>query len=86
MHTFPVERDVPVPKDLGGRPTRYPFALLEVGESFFVPCPRVERTRLMNSLTSCRANAQRKLGRVFVLRVVDDDGEQGSGIRVWRTA
>lgn len=59
-----------------GRP-KYPWGLLEIRQSFVVPCEEWERERVMNSLTSCRRNAQRN-GKRFALRNVAD------GVRVWR--
>ena len=73
---YPVENNIPLPKPAQGRP-KYPFSALELRQSFIVPCEDWDRERVMNSLTSCRANAQRH-GKKFAMRQVP------SGVRVWR--
>ena len=76
---FEIESNIPVPAIKPGRP-KYPFRQLAVSESFLVPCGDYEKPEAMNSLTSCRAHAQRKTGWKFVMRSVT------GGIRVWRIA
>lgn len=62
----------------GGRTPKYPWRDMEVGQSFFIGCPNVERVRIINSLTSCRRNAQMKTGFRFMMAQVPN------GVRVWR--
>lgn len=78
MSGYRIENNVPIPKPGQGR-AKYPWAVLEIGQSFIVPCEEWEREQTMNSLTSCRNNAQRGNKR-FALRNVKD------GVRVWRVA
>ena len=65
-----ISRDVPVPKPH----FRYPYGVMEVGDSFVVPGGRLQIV--------CNANyrAGKRLGRRFTARKED------SGVRVWRTA
>lgn len=70
---FPIEDGIPMPQIW-----KYPWSELERGQSFLVPCPADETERKMNSLTSSRNHAQKKLGRRFALR------RTNHGIRVWR--
>lgn len=70
-YEFPVERGVPVPKTRTLR--RYPFSLLDVGDSFFVPGGNVLHMR------SCAGWHQRK-GKRFTVRAAD------GGARVWRVS
>lgn len=72
---FRVESGVPLPE----KRHAYPWALLEVGQSFLVPYGVSGRQRVWNTLTSCRRNAQ-KSGKRFAIRSV------ANGLRVWRTA
>jgi hypothetical protein len=78
---FRIESYVRLPRPSGSR-VKYPWAKLEVGQSFLAPCENDERPALMNSLTSCRSWQQRKTkgAKRFALRIVD------GGVRVWRVA
>lgn len=73
---YRVESGIPIPTPGQGRP-KYPWGLLEVGQSFIVECEEWERESCLNSLTSCRANAQRR-GKRFAIRNVP------KGLRIWR--
>jgi len=77
---FQIERNIPMPEPSKGVRNKYPWAKLQIDESFLVPCGEYEVPELMNSLTSCRAAAQRKTGFRFSLRKI-----KGQGVRVWRT-
>ena len=68
MISMEVSKDVPVPPDK----RRYPYKVMEVGESFLVAGGRLQ--------VVCNANyrAGKKLARKFIAR-----REEG-GVRVWR--
>ena len=72
-----IEKGVPAPSLAHGN-QKFPFPLLEVGDSFFVGTSnrtaRAERIRLYDA---ARAWSQRHEGKMLVRRV---DG----GVRVWR--
>jgi hypothetical protein len=71
--TFEIERGVPTP-DHARR--KYPFADMEVGDSFFVPgATPVRLTNAANSLKQCYG-----WKRSFSARKVD------GGARIWRVA
>ena len=74
-----IEDGVPIPDF---QYSRYPWKEMRVGQSFFVRTPDDQkvRARVLGSLTSCRCNAQRKLGRRFTIRRVP------GGYRAWRVA
>lgn len=76
---FQIERNIPLPDQTRGLRNKYPWKQMKIDESFLVPCGSWETPEVMNSLTSCRAGAQRNTGFKFALRKVKD------GIRVWRT-
>jgi len=81
-----LEKDIPLEmamKDgqwMLGRPRKYPFDEMEVGESFKVECPpekiSYQRHRI---LVAARAHSEyHKLGRRYISRKVD------GGCRIWR--
>lgn len=76
-HGFVIEDGVEIPPigQAQRRPfsSKYPFAELEVGQSFLVPGPG-------RSVQSLSVRAGHKLGRKFVTR------QTNHGLRVWRTA
>lgn len=64
---YPISKEHPQRKKMG-RPARYPWRRLAVGAGFTVPSWRFQSAEKMwNSLTSCRANAERKTGHKFTL-------------------
>lgn len=73
---FVIEKNVEIPaqvrKGSGTRKSKYPFAEMEMNDSFFVP----ERTTKQFAPTAY--GAAKKLGRKFTLRNVE------GGVRVWR--
>lgn len=83
-----IESGVPVPTAPRGgrRETRYPFAQLNAGESFWLPLPdSTEPLKFLRRMQSAFAAAsKRHEGRKFVARLIDKDGDPG--VRVWRTA
>lgn len=77
-----IEKGIPIPP--GGRAgkenARYPFADMEVGDSFFVAVER-EVLRKRRNVLSSASNYWKKRGKgQFTIRAVD------GGLRVWRTA
>ena len=75
-----IEKGIPVPGP-EGRPKTYPWADMEVGDSFFVECPQVEARRLRATLYSCKRNYERRTPpKKFTCR------QCRKGIRVWRIA
>ena len=74
---FPVESGVPMPKEKG-RYCKYPWRVMEVGDSFFVPgAPDLDlKLHRVRALVSYQHS---KHPEYFEVRVVD------GGVRVWRT-
>lgn len=84
MSDFTLEKNVPIPAALrAGRKSKYPWASMEVGDSFFVPGGKE------STMSSARLVAQRRHeGCKFEVREVqelDEDGGAVTGLRVWRT-
>lgn len=73
MSEFTIDKGIPVPKQVGtGRKTKYPFDLMEVGDSFFI-----KDTKVKTISCSCGIYGKR-LNRKFTSRTVE------GGARVWR--
>lgn len=85
---FTIEKGIPIPAaQPRGAAVKYPFAQMEIGDSFFVPSVvKGDETadkaaeRLKSSLSSHKRRAQKQTGFVLTVRVVD------GGVRVWRNA
>jgi hypothetical protein len=78
--TFALENDVPLPKRTapgGRRGSKYPFAQMEVGQSFRVSDDTKAAT--IRSAVGAFSKRYSDAGK-FAVRVTDE------GIRVWRTA
>jgi hypothetical protein len=77
---FKVEHGIPLAKENNrGKPEKYPWSKMKVGDSFFVPASDLmDRKKAQNSVSSCGRKA-RCLGR-FVTRIT----ESPLGVRVWR--
>lgn len=76
--TITIEKNIPLPKESRGRKIKYPFADLEIGDSFYVGFGGRKEKTLRNTLTQC---SKRCTGRKFTVR---RDGDR-LGLRVWRT-
>ena len=77
---FKIEKGVPMPLGAGsgpGFPRKYPFAEMEVGDSFFAP------GITSRNIAGCFSHAS-KSGRKFCLRTLTENGV--TGVRVWRIA
>lgn len=74
MDEVKVEKGIPLPPIERGRPVKWPFATMEIGESFFMKgCTK------SSVATACNQKG-RKFGRKFAMRAGD------GGYRVWRVA
>ena len=75
---YQIEAGIPIParttKGGAGRKPKYPFAELQVGESFLVPGKTADK------IGSTVTLARKRTGRNFTVRNVD------GGVRIWRTA
>lgn len=69
-----IEKGVPIPKADVGRDAKYPFAQMEVGDSFVLKKDATTADRL-NSSTKFR---KKRYGEKYIQRSIGDE------IRVWR--
>ena len=75
--SYTIESGIPMPKRTAGRSgSKYPFADMEVGESFAVPGDVKAAT--IRSAVGAFAKRNPEVGK-FAVRGTDD------GLRVWRT-
>jgi len=69
-----IEKNVPVPEWCGRSKAKYPWATMEVGDSFLSHVSKI------TCLGTVKAMAERKTGRKFIARTTPE------GVRVWRVA
>lgn len=74
-----IEKNVPIPDAMRfGKPRKYPFAEMDVGDSFFAP--NVGISAMAGSITY----ASKRHGKKFATRFLTENGVKG--VRVWRVA
>ena len=77
---FDIQSDVPMAKGKAGRPPKYPFHKMNVGDSFFMPC---DGNAAEVSRRAWDAGYRRFGPGVIGTRIVtNESGERG--VRVWR--
>lgn len=86
---FEIQKNVPTPESRGrhGRPNNYPFADMEVGDSFAVAVdPEKTIASVQRKLLSAAANFARRHAsyQKYGTRSLVEDGQPV--IRIWRTA
>lgn len=72
MPPYEIEKDVPLPSRNSTGRSRYPWAEMEVGDSFFAA------DGVRSRVAAAAQNHRRRYGRRFAVRV------EGDGVRVWR--
>lgn len=86
-YKYCVDKDVPLPPSPVARGAGdawksprsyfYPFEIMELGDSFFVPFGRERRDVVRNRVNASVCGHARATGRVYALRSVE------GGLRVW---
>ena len=87
MSKFQLDNDVPLPKSGGRAPnTQYPFAEMEIGQSFFVPDTNVKKMSGQVSYWKKDPHNMAFALRATTEQYLDDDGDlvEGEGVRVWK--
>lgn len=69
-----IDKDLPIPTGGRGRPAKYPWADMEVGDSFLSP------DQAPNTMSNVRLKAEKRTGFKFTTRA------EGDGTRIWRIA
>jgi len=85
LDNFFIEEGIPLPEDVRGAQTRYPFAKMRIGDSIFIRMKEGDDSKRMKNRLS---QATRTFGKKqqpemhFVLRYRLEN--EVSGVRVWR--
>ncbi len=74
---YEIEDDIPPPPQIRGK---YPFGLLNIGQSFFVPCDENDKRGALLRVSNTAGAYGRRHGRRYVTRTINDP----PGVRVWR--
>lgn len=76
--SFDLEVGIPVPHGRSGMTAKYPYSVMDVGQSFFIPftAEQPERKRMRQSATWA---TKRYTPKRFTVREVE------GGMRIWRT-
>ena len=85
MIDFNIDKGLDIPPvTMTRRPSKYPFAQLEMGDSFHIAETEERKTpvRAMASIVS--ATNKRHTDKRFVCRKVGEDDPRGAGARVFR--
>ncbi len=78
---FVIEKNIPIPARKAAR-FIYPFAEMEIGDSFLVPILKEDMKTKRSRITSSVNNGRKRTGYKFTSRYLEAEG----GIRVWRFA
>lgn len=73
-----IDRDIPMPSKTPGTPSKYPWRMMKVGDSFVYG-----EVNQKKAASNARGNGLRH-GMTFATRVVEENGKKV--VRVWRTA
>lgn len=71
-----VQHDVPIPEDRINRESKYPFADMKVGSSFFYP------GKTSDQLSNAASHWRKKFGWSFLCMNITEGGVAGA--RIWR--
>ena len=82
MSEFEIEKNVPMPGRRGGRGQHWPWPILKVNESVFIPAKKGETGTTIRRRVN-PYNYGKKTGKKFAARWMKHNGKQG--VRIWRT-
>lgn len=71
--TFQIDKNVPIPTKRSGRISKYPFASMESGDSFFSTSPQY-------SVSACASRYGKLHKKKFTV------AKEGEGVRCWRVS
>jgi len=80
MNEITIDKDIPIPQNITSRQgrTKYPFRIMEVGDSFLIPCDKKDRKRVTSTISSTIARFKLELKHEYTRACVD------GGVRIWR--
>ena len=85
---YEIEKEVPVPERVRGgvKESKYPFAEMAVGDSFFVANPEAD-AKVANRIRNASFRITKTQGYKFTIMNVDESEQgRGWGVRTWRVA
>lgn len=89
MSEIIIRSDVPIPEKRarGARAKKYPFAVMEVGQSFHIAPVDGDIKKALRRASGVSYNANKAfVDRKFEVRTVDENDPDGVGARVYRVA
>ncbi len=84
--SFKIDTNVPLPEDMRNRASKYPWGMMEVGYSLFIPMEEGDDSKRMKNRISqsCRNFGKKQEPEwKYTLRYRLED--EVSGVRVWRS-
>ena len=84
--SFKIQKNIPLPEDMRSRASKYPWNIMEVGDSIFIPLEEGDDgKRMKNRISqSCRNFGKKQDPQWrYALRYRLED--EVSGVRVWRS-
>lgn len=81
MSEIKIDKDVPMRRDKKLTGSKYPFAKMDVGDSFAIPIESSEPTDVQRRLSSA-ARRWKASGKTFSTRVLTEGGVRV--VRIWR--
>lgn len=82
---YAIESNIAMPKRTTRGPAAasvYPFAEMQPGDSFFVPCEETEFKKVRMRLTAAIGRRVKAAGEKYSTRMINE--ESVNGLRVWR--
>lgn len=77
MSKLSIEKGIPIPRFVNGRPLIYPFGDMKIGDSFFVP----DVKKRFSIYSQLRHFNERNAKNIKVVQ-----RRESNGVRVWRIA
>jgi len=77
-----IEKDIPLPSGRNAQLILYPFAEMEIGDSFLVDIENEKISTVRNRLTSRANHLKKRDGKIFSTRKMNNE----TSIRVYRIA
>lgn len=84
--SFTIDKNIPLPTDMRSRESKYPWSIMEVGDSIFIPLEEGDDGKRMKNriAQSCRNFGKKQDPQWrYALRYRLED--EISGVRVWRS-
>jgi len=84
---FKIETGVPIPEQQRAKKQwecPYPFAAMNIGDSFFIPSKKATMASIKQSLYDASNKFRKAFAPTFYMRIVEIKDAGKGGLRVWR--